>query len=194
MPAIIEPGATVEVRRHHLNGKAVFGIEHRVRSGRSTVYGSKLGPHYLTPMELTPEIIGVAVALSGFVLGYGSRSIVSVLRRRRRRRARYSLTACDYRRMEPQSVEQDWRTELERDLSELTTAPEQVPDGRPETQTLFPFDSVPETRAEANELYALAQHIETALPFCRARWRLSWLRRPTPSGRQHLVPVFLNGS
>jgi hypothetical protein len=71
-------------------------------------------------MTLTPEIIWVALAalIIGFILGYGVRSFVSLLRRRRRRRSRSSGHG---RRMELQS-DNDWRAELENDLSQVTTA------------------------------------------------------------------------
>jgi hypothetical protein len=69
------------------------------------------------------------------------------------RRERYSITAGHARRMEIQGGEQDWRAELERDMSDLS-----VSEG--EDVTLAPSDSAPELRAEANELYANARQIE----------------------------------
>jgi hypothetical protein len=58
-------------------------------------------------MTLTPEILWVALAalMIGFVLGYGVRSVVSLVRRRRLLRKRYSIRPGQGRRMEPQREE-----------------------------------------------------------------------------------------
>jgi hypothetical protein len=75
-------------------------------------------------MTLTIEIIWVALTnlMIGFVLGYAVRSQVSLLRNRRVRRNLYPKHTVQDRRMKPQG-DHDWRMELERDLSQVTTAP-----------------------------------------------------------------------
>jgi len=75
-------------------------------------------------MKLTIEIIWVALTnlIIGFVLGYAVRSWVSLLRSRRMRRNLYPRHSAHERRIEPQG-DHDWRTELEQNLSQVTTAP-----------------------------------------------------------------------
>jgi hypothetical protein len=79
-------------------------------------------------MKLTPEIIWIAFAalIIGFVVGYGVRSFVSYLRRRRARGGPFSVQASRGQRMEPQN-DSDWRMELESDLAQITTAPSDNP-------------------------------------------------------------------
>jgi hypothetical protein len=79
-------------------------------------------------MKFTPEIISIAfVALTtGFVVGYGVRSFVSYLRRRRARGGLGSMQSRPGQRMEPQN-DRDWRTDLECDLSLVTMAPPDDP-------------------------------------------------------------------
>jgi hypothetical protein len=112
-------------------------------------------------MKLTPEIVRLAPAalIIGFVLGYRLRSFVSFLRHRRLWRERYSIQSGQERRMEAQCGNQDWRVELERELSEIIAAPTDVPQVCPEDASLVPADSAPELRAEAKELYGQALHI-----------------------------------
>lgn len=75
-------------------------------------------------MQVTPEIIWTTLAALtvGIVLGYVVRSCASNLRRRRMRRELYSIPSGREGRMESQ-IDQQWRTQLESDLSQLTTAP-----------------------------------------------------------------------
>lgn len=82
-------------------------------------------------MRLSPEIMWIApVALIvGFAIGYGLRSLVSYLRRRRARNTLYVTQSGQARRMEPQQG-RDWRMELEGDLSQVTMAPTADPDAR----------------------------------------------------------------
>ena len=75
-------------------------------------------------MKLSAEIIGIALTslLMGFVLGYGARSFVSLLRHRRMRRNLSPWQPVHDRRMQSQD-DQDWRMKLEGDLSQVTVAP-----------------------------------------------------------------------
>jgi hypothetical protein len=114
-------------------------------------------------MKLTPDIIWLAPAALtiGFVLGYGLRSFVSFLRHRRVRRERYSMQSGRDRRMEPQGSDQDWRTDLERDVSEVTLAPAEDPHVCPQDAKLVPTGSTPELRTEAQKLYAQYGRLRT---------------------------------
>jgi len=75
-------------------------------------------------MKLPVEIIWVALTslLIGFVLGYGVRSFISLLRHRRMRRNLSPWQPVHDRRMQSQD-DQDWRMKLEGDLSQVTVAP-----------------------------------------------------------------------